>query len=186
MDDLMSIIGTKVIALIAQFAAVDVSFDESDSDSIAEMLSAVVQAQTQENTTDENVTVASDLADGEYTVTHIVDGDTFDINTGERVRMIGMNTPERGETYYSEATQELTSLIDGKTVTLTKDVSETDRYGRLLRHVYIGDMWINKEMVVRGYARFVTFPPDVAHVDEFTQAEKEAREAKRGLWSVEE
>ncbi len=124
-----------------------------------------------------------DISSDVHHVTHIVDGDTFDIETGERVRMIGMDTPERGKVYYAEATAQLKSLIDDKDVTLQKDVSEKDRYGRLLRHVYIGDLWINKQMVIDGYARFVTFPPDVMHVESFKQAEQEARNNKRGLWS---
>jgi micrococcal nuclease len=118
-----------------------------------------------------------------YIVTHIVDGDTFDISTGERVRMIGIDTPERGEYFYKEATNRLDELIGNKKVILIKDVSETDKYGRILRHVYIDDIWINKQMIEEGFARFVTFPPDVAHVEEFRDAQKNARENNLGLWA---
>ncbi len=116
-------------------------------------------------------------------VTHIVDGDTFDIASGERVRMIGIDTPERGKHFYKEASVRLAELIDGKEVTLTKDISETDRYGRLLRHVYYDDVWINKQMIEEGYAKFVTFPPDVAHVEIFKQAQREARNNELGVWT---
>ncbi|XLQ19866.1 MAG: thermonuclease family protein [Candidatus Moraniibacteriota bacterium] len=117
-----------------------------------------------------------------HEVTYVVDGDTFDIDTGERIRMIGMDTPERGEPYYKEATDRLKELIEGKEVVLKKDISETDRYDRLLRHVYVGDDWINKIMIDEGYARFVTFPPDVYHVDIFKEAQRDARKNNAGLW----
>lgn len=119
----------------------------------------------------------------EYLVTHIVDGDTFDIATGERVRMIGIDTPERGKSYYDESAEYLKDLIYDKKVRLEKDQSEIDRYGRLLRHVYVNDVWINHKMISDGYARFVTFPPDVEHAEVFRAAQKEAREAKKGLWA---
>jgi len=118
-----------------------------------------------------------------HIVTRVIDGDTFDIETGERIRMIGIDTPERGKYFYKEAKVRLENLIGDKEVILQKDVSETDRYGRLLRHVYYDDVWINKQMIDEGYAKIMTFPPDVAHVDIFTQAQKNARENGRGLWA---
>ncbi|PID51993.1 MAG: hypothetical protein CR972_04330 [Candidatus Moraniibacteriota bacterium] len=121
-------------------------------------------------------------AEGIYSVIHIVDGDTFDIENGERVRMIGIDTPERGEVYYKEAKEYLKILIHGKKVRLVKDVSERDRYGRLLRHVYVDDQWINKKMIRDGFARLVTYAPDVAHVADFTSAERAARKEHIGLW----
>lgn len=128
--------------------------------------------------------ISTDVEEGMYQVVKIIDGDTFDIASGERVRLIGIDTPERGKIYYKEATDQLESLIGGKMVRLEKDQSEVDRYDRLLRHVYIDDVWVNQKMIEDGYARFVTFPPDVAHVDAFTIAEQNARNAKRGLWAT--
>ena len=119
-----------------------------------------------------------------YYVTHIVDGDTFDIEGDERVRLIGIDTPERGEKYYRESTEYLRSLVDGKRVRLKKDVSKRDRYGRLLRHVYVDDVWINKKMIEDGYARLLTYPPDVSHVEVFSLFEQKAREKKIGLWGI--
>jgi len=116
------------------------------------------------------------------TVTHIVDGDTFDIASGERIRMIGIDTPERGEFFYKEASVRLGELIDGKEVVLINDISKTDRYGRLLKHVYYGDVWINKQMIDEGFAKLVTFPPDVSHVEVFEQSQQEARKAGVGMW----
>jgi micrococcal nuclease len=126
----------------------------------------------------------ADVSSDTHHVTHIVDGDTFDIETGERVRMIGMDTPERGKPYYAEATAHLKSLIEDKDVVLKRDVSENDRYGRLLRHVYVGEQWVNKTMIEDGYARLVTYPPDVAHVQDFKEAETRARETESGIWSI--
>lgn len=127
----------------------------------------------------EGVTSAQDVQ-----VVSVVDGDTFDISTGERVRLIGIDTPERGELFYKEAKDALIVMTKDKTVRLEKDVSEKDRYGRLLRHVYIDDEWINKKMIEEGYARLLTISPDVAHVDIFRKAEKSARNHKKGLWAT--
>ncbi len=115
-------------------------------------------------------------------VTKIIDGDTFDIASGERVRLIGIDTPERGEFYYSEATAHLASLIADGDVTLVADVSERDRYGRLLRYVYVDDLFVNEKMIADGYAKMVTYPPDVAYAKVFARAQKNARQQHRGLW----
>jgi len=120
-------------------------------------------------------------------VVSIVDGDTIDVQIGGqvfRVRYIGMNTPEIGQLCAAEATNYNTELVMGKTVTLVKDVSETDQYGRLLRYVYLGDIFVNAELVRQGYANAATYPPDVAYADLFVQLEAEARAAGRGCWAV--
>jgi micrococcal nuclease len=96
------------------------------------------------------------------------------------VRYIGINTPESNEPCYAEATAADSLFVSGKTVRLVKDVSETDVYGRLLRYVYVGDLFVNAAMVEQGYAEAVSYPPDTAHYDEFLQLEKEAAAANRG------
>ena len=118
-------------------------------------------------------------------MTHIVDGDTIDVQIGmstQRVRLIGIDTPEKGDCYFDEATNKRASLIDGKTVTLVKDVSETDRYGRLLRCVYLGAEHINETMVRQGYAMAAEYPPDTAHAADFAAAQNEALDWGRGIW----
>jgi micrococcal nuclease len=120
-------------------------------------------------------------------VVGIVDGDTIDIQIGGqifRVRYIGMNTPETGQPCASEATNYNTMLVMGKVVTLVKDVSQTDRYGRLLRYVYVGDIFVNAELARQGYANAATYPPDVAYADLLVQLEAEARAAGRGCWAI--
>lgn len=117
-----------------------------------------------------------------YTVTYIVDGDTFEVESGERVRPIGIDSPERGQPYFAEARAKMTELVLNKEVRLEKDISEIDRWGRLLRYVYVGDLFVNLEMVRLGYANSYTYPPDVKYQDQILAAEQEARNAGIGLW----
>ncbi len=119
-------------------------------------------------------------------VVRVIDGDTFVLDDGRRVRLLGIDTPEKGKWYFDEATQRMKELVEGKNVTLVKDVSETDKYDRLLRHVYIGDQWINEVMIAEGYAQFITIPPDVAHVDTFRAVQKQAFAGHVGLWQEKE
>lgn len=122
-------------------------------------------------------------------VGRVLDGDTIELIDGRRVRYIGIDTPEIGDVrttikcFAQEAKEENVRLVEGKTVRLEKDISETDKYGRLLRYVYVGDVFINDYLVRQGFARIDTVPPDVKFQQQFLGAEREARESKRGLWS---
>jgi micrococcal nuclease len=123
----------------------------------------------------------------ETVVERVVDGDTFVTREGSRVRLIGVNTPEitgSAEFYGEEAAAYTKRMLTGKTVWMFKDVSETDRYGRLLRFVFIpGDgIMFNERLVREGYANAATYPPDVSLADRFREAEREARTAGTGLW----
>lgn len=121
--------------------------------------------------------------DGYYSVVYVLDGDTFEISGGERVRLIGINTPEVGEECSSQATQRLKELILNKTVFLKKDVSETDRYGRLLRYVYVNGLFVNEELVYDGFAYAVEYPPDTQYASDLEDAQQSAASANRGcLW----
>jgi micrococcal nuclease len=117
-------------------------------------------------------------------VTEVIDGDTIVISSGERVRLIGVDTPEVGELYYSEAKQYMVHRVLGKVVGLEKDVSETDNYGRLLRYVWVGDEMVNKELVLSGLAFSKAYRPDTHYQDIFDSAEVMAKENGVGLWSV--
>lgn len=122
----------------------------------------------------------------EALVVAIIDGDTIEVaieGHNSRLRYIGINTPERDEIGGSEATQVNAQLVDGQIVRLEKDVSEIDKYGRLLRYVYVGNLFVNAELVRLGYAQAATYPPDVTYADLFVQLEREAREAQQGLWA---
>ena len=123
---------------------------------------------------------------GEVEVVRIIDGDTIEIAGGERVRYIGIDTPELNpepEPYAIEATRFNANLIQGKKVLLVKDISNRDRFGRLLRYVYADGILVNAELVREGYATAKAFPPDVVHANCFIPLQSEAEEAGRGIWS---
>jgi len=116
-------------------------------------------------------------------VTRVIDGDTIDIDIDgkvDRVRYIGMNTPERDEPCFDEATQANVDLVAGHEVRLEKDFSETDRYGRLLRYVYVGDVFVNKALVADGYAEAVLYEPDNRYYELFGELEAEAAQSGLG------
>lgn len=117
----------------------------------------------------------------------VVDGDTIVVSVAgrtERVRLIGIDTPERGECFFAEAARHLRSLLDGRDVRIKRDVSERDRYGRLVRYVFAGDEHVNETMVADGYAAAFTYPPDVANARRFVALQREARAEGRGLWGA--
>ncbi|MBI5958823.1 MAG: thermonuclease family protein [Chloroflexi bacterium] len=125
-----------------------------------------------------------DLITGETAVVvDIIDGDTIDVRMGGdvyRVRYVGVNTPERDEPCYYDATSANADLVDGQTVTLVQDVSETDQYGRLLRYVYVGDIFVNAELVAAGYAESNAYQPDTAYYDYLEDLETRARQQGLG------
>ena len=115
------------------------------------------------------------------TVANIVDGDTIDVlidGQEFRLRYIGMDTPERGELGFAEATAANVALVSGKTVILEKDISDTDRFGRLLRYVYVDGEMVNMTLVEEGYAVPATFPPDVRYQQQFLLAGLRAKQAR--------
>lgn len=116
-------------------------------------------------------------------VTDVIDGDTIDVNvdgTVYRVRYIGVNTPERDQDCYREARQANIDLVRGQTVSLVRDVSDTDQYDRLLRFVYVGDTFVNASLVIDGWAEVVSYRPDTSRFTEFRGYEQEAARAGRG------
>jgi micrococcal nuclease len=117
-------------------------------------------------------------------VEHIVDGDTIDvIISGKtyRVRYIGINAPEYDAPGGSEATQRNTELTEGKDAMLVKDVSETDRYGRLLRYVFVDNVFINEALVFEGHADARAYPPDTSCQAVLNAAEAEAPQMLTGI-----
>ena len=124
----------------------------------------------------------------QVTVTRIVDGDTiavaFPDGRVEKVRYIGIDTPERGRPFAAQATACNASLVAGRRVRMERDVRDRDRYGRLLRYVYVDDLMVNAELVARGYASAVTYPPDVRFAEYFVALEARAREGNLGLWAL--
>ena len=101
----------------------------------------------------------------------VIDGDTIKIKNNQKVRLIGINTTEKGKKYYKEATDYLKSLVLNKEVILEKDISETDRFGRLLRYVYLKDgTFVNLEMIKNGHAAAKSFKPDIKYDSIFREA----------------
>jgi len=125
-----------------------------------------------------------------YRVVNVVDGDTIVLENGERVRYLGIDTPEtsdpgRGiECYGPEATERNRHLVEDRLVRLEADQSNRDRYGRLLRYVYVDDLFVNGELVEEGYAYTSYWPPDTRYYQELLALESQARAAGRGLWSA--
>lgn len=130
-------------------------------------------------------------------VKKIVDGDTIELDDGKKVRYIGIDTPEtkhptKGvQCFGKEASEMNKKLVEGKDVYLVRDVSETDRYKRLLRYVYLPNphstgeaLFINKYLVEEGYAYSLTYPPDVKYSSLFTELQKKASEEHKGLWGT--
>ena len=125
----------------------------------------------------------------QVTVTRVIDGDTIEVDisgTIYRVRYIGVDTPEFGELGADEATEANRQLVEGETVWLEKDVSETDKYKRLLRYVYVDDTFVNAELVKQGLAWAKAYEPDTKYQDCFEELEAEAREAGLGIWAMPE
>lgn len=121
-------------------------------------------------------------------VVRVSDGDTLvvqlDPNRQEKVRLLGIDTPEMAQKPWGERAKAFTEkLALGKIVRLESDVQPRDQYGRLLAYAYVGKTFINYELVRQGYAMLLTYPPNVAHVEEFTRAQKLAREEGKGIWN---
>lgn len=119
-------------------------------------------------------------------VIRVIDGDTIVIEGNYRVRYIGIDTPEvhpQVEAFGLEAWQANRELVEDKIVRLEPDVSEVDKYGRLLRYVYVDDIFVNAELVRRGLAYAQAYPPDTRHQDYLEKLEQEARQAGSGMWA---
>jgi len=135
-------------------------------------------------------------------VKRVVDGDTLELEGKERVRLIGIDTPEVHESrkLYRDAQRSgqdaaviqkmgrrasdfTKNLVEGKRVSLEFDVERKDKYGRTLAYVYLRDgTFVNAEIVKQGYASLMTYPPNVKYADLFLSLYQQARENKRGLW----
>jgi micrococcal nuclease len=125
-------------------------------------------------------------------VVRIVDGDTIHVRLTDRVekvRYIGVNTPElhhptRGEEPGGREAREVNrGLVEGRRVRLEVDVQARDRHGRLLAYVWVGEVMVNAELVRLGFAQVMTVPPNVRHQALFVKLQRDARAARRGLWS---
>ncbi|WP_019139304.1 thermonuclease family protein [Peptoniphilus timonensis] len=180
------------VRLIAELFGRDVKWDNNTK-------KVLINDKNQESTIKANNTFEK------AKVLRVIDGDTIEIDRGngkEKVRFILVDTPEtvhpkKGVQFFGKEASNFTkSNLTGKTIYLQKDISETDRYGRLLRYIWterpssdnpsndeIRAKCFNAILLSGGYANVATFPPDIKYVDLFRNIEKEARDNGAGLWS---
>ncbi len=133
-----------------------------------------------------------------HLVTRVVDGDTIEIDNNITIRYIGIDTPETKdpkkvvECFGQEAFKKNVQMVLNKYIRMEKDISEKDRYNRLLRYVWVLDtnnatssgIFVNELLVREGYAHAVTFPPDIKYQEVFRNAQQKAREENKGLWNA--
>lgn len=146
-----------------------------------------------QSTSKEQTSAAAGLQGERVLVSKVVDGDTLELADGKTVRFIGIDTPETVDPkrpvgcFGKEASNETKSLLSGREVILQKDVSDKDKYGRLLRLIFLplpnGQiLFVNDYLVREGFARVLTYPPDIKYNEKLRQAEGEAKQYGRGLW----
>ena len=134
--------------------------------------------------------LASSVEAADYVkVSYVVDGDTVVLEDGIHIRMIGINAPEkesetrRAEPYALEARLALAEMVEGVTVKITLGEEEFDRYGRTLAYLELKDGTdVQKQLIARGYAMVIAFPPNIARIENYLVEEKKARTNKLGLW----
>lgn len=131
------------------------------------------------------------LPENQYNVASVTDGDTIrvkDIKI-DRVRLLGLNSPEKGECYFKESKEVMESLLTNQKVRLDKDVTLKDQYNRDLRYVFLikedqDNIFINDYLIRNGYAFYKSVPPDTRYRDLFSSAQEEAKKQRKGLWGL--
>jgi len=121
------------------------------------------------------------------TLVRVVDGDTIEVTIGGQqltVRYVGVDTPERGEPGYKAAAAANQGFLGDGNIWLLRDQTDRDRYGRLLRFIYTAEgVFVNREMLLQGWAQPLEFKPDITRAEEFRRLALDAAKAKRGFWS---
>ena len=118
----------------------------------------------------------------ERVVARVIDGDTFDLDNGDRVRLLGIDAPESGQPFFQQATDTLAELVEGGKVKLEKDSQyNKDKYGRLLRYVFVNELFVNRELIRKGLAELMV-DENSKYYSDLKQAEEEAKEGKLGIW----
>lgn len=118
----------------------------------------------------------------EVKVVKVFDGDTIQRETGEKIRYLGINTPETGEPFSREATELNKQLVLGKSVSIEYDIQKNDRFGRTLAYVFVDNIFVNRELVKEGLAVSETIPPNVKYQTEILESQKKVRESCVGIW----
>ncbi|MFH1978446.1 MAG: thermonuclease family protein [Candidatus Aenigmatarchaeota archaeon] len=116
-------------------------------------------------------------------IDRVIDGDTVELENGDKVRLLGIDTPEKGQLFYGEATRWLEERVLNKEVWLEPGKENKDKYDRFLRYIFVGSTFINLELVKTGYATSYIFEED-QYSEVIREAEQEARRDGLGLWGV--
>lgn len=141
-------------------------------------------------------TASAQIEGDRVLVTKVVDGDTIRVEMAGKkytVRILGVDTPETVDPrkpvqcFGKEASNEIKNLLEGQRVILQKDISDKDKYDRLLRYVFLPleggqTLFVDDYLIREGFAHVLTIPPDVKYAEQFLEAQREARAAKKGLW----
>lgn len=115
-------------------------------------------------------------------VISVIDGDTVELENGEVVRYLAIDTPEDNEPMFFEALQKNRELVEGKVVELQNGARDKDEYGRLLRYVFVDGIFVNAELVAQGYAKAYIFDPFDKYSQVIVQLEQYAKLMKKGIW----
>jgi micrococcal nuclease len=120
----------------------------------------------------------------EGVVKRVIDGDTIELEDGTSIRLVGVNTPEPKDSYYQEAKKFTEKLVGGKKVTFQYDAYTSDRFGRVLAYVFIGDKNLSVELVKNGLAKVAIYEDrrKLIYQDQLLQAELTAQGKKQGIW----
>jgi micrococcal nuclease len=123
-----------------------------------------------------------------FTVLRVIDGDTVELTGGDRVRLLGLDTPERGERFYTTAKELLARLVEGKRVRIEYGNARRDRYGRMLGYLFSDDTLLaNRVLIDSGLGYLYLFSDnDLAssEIKTMLAAQRNAIDRKVGLWSV--
>jgi endonuclease YncB( thermonuclease family) len=122
----------------------------------------------------------------------VIDGDTIEVMQNSekfKVRYIGIDTPEpyrdgKPACYSHEATEANRNMVEGKQVRLVSDSEDTDKYGRLLRYVYVGDTFVNASLVQEGFAKTLSIQPNTTYKNELGEYQAQAQEEEKGMWGA--
>lgn len=184
-------ISSLILSLVVLFSGCN-GTTQVQSQPVKSQTNAVVQQSSNSQTQQPATQVQPQRISAQ--VVKVIDGDTIKVNLNgkiETVRFILVDTPETVkpgtpvEPFGKEASNFTKQLLTGKTVELEKDVQERDKYGRLLMYVYVDGKSVEEELLKNGLARVAVFPPNVKYVDQYRAIEKEARDKKIGIWSIE-
>jgi micrococcal nuclease len=118
------------------------------------------------------------------TVMRVIDGDTFIMTGGRHLRLLCLDTPEKGEPYADRAAAFADSLLLNKAVKIETGKTAEDKYGRTLAYLYLGSNLYNEMLLRAGLARIYFFEKNQRYSKELLSAQNDARKAKRGIWSL--